>query len=93
MVGKRTDTSAQIGGVIRADRRHFFARTPLPWSAAFAAAQCSLNHREKGGEGRSPPPPDFGFGAHAAVSRPRVLTRDARRYRTCFPTVDLVAPE
>jgi hypothetical protein len=30
--------------------------------------------------------------AHAAVSRLTLLTRDARRYRTYFPTVELVSP-
>jgi predicted nucleic acid-binding protein len=32
------------------------------------------------------------IGAHAAVSGMPLLTRDARRYATYFPTVRLVAP-
>jgi predicted nucleic acid-binding protein len=36
---------------------------------------------------------DFFIGAHAAVRGLRVLTRDPRRYRDCFPGVRLVAPE
>jgi hypothetical protein len=32
------------------------------------------------------------IGAHAAVSGMSLLTRDAARYRSSFPTVDLVAP-
>jgi predicted nucleic acid-binding protein len=32
-------------------------------------------------------------GAHAAVAGYRLLTRDATRYRTCFPTLELIAPE
>ncbi|MGW1678026.1 type II toxin-antitoxin system VapC family toxin [Saccharopolyspora sp. NPDC002376] len=69
-----------------------YVRTPLPWSAAFLAGKCFQQYRKRGGEKRSPLP-DFYIGAHAAVSRLRLLTRDARRYRAYFPTVELIAPE
>jgi predicted nucleic acid-binding protein len=36
--------------------------------------------------------PDFYIGAHAAITDCRPLTRDSRRYRTYFPTVELIAP-
>ena len=36
--------------------------------------------------------PDFFVGAQAAVLGCPLLTRDARRYRTYFPTVQLVSP-
>jgi hypothetical protein len=32
------------------------------------------------------------IGAHAAIAGYRLLTRDVRRYRTYFPTVDIIAP-
>jgi predicted nucleic acid-binding protein len=36
--------------------------------------------------------PDFYIGAHAAVAGYMLLTRDARRYRTYFPSVHLISP-
>lgn len=70
----------------------FFRREGLPWEAAFLAGKCFLAYRRRGGERRSPLP-DFYIGAHAAVRGYRLLTRDARRYRTYFPRLELVAPE
>jgi predicted nucleic acid-binding protein len=67
-------------------------RIPLPWSAAFLAGKAFLDYRRRGGPRRSPLP-DFYIGAHAAVSGYRLLTRDPGRYRTYFPTVELVSPE
>jgi len=66
-------------------------RAPLPWPAAFLAGKCFLDYRRRGGVRRSPLP-DFFIGAHAAVHGLALLTRDARRYRTYFPTVDVIAP-
>ncbi len=47
--------------------------------------------------GRTPPSkrtplPDLYIGAHAAVAGIPLLTRDAKRYRTYFPTVRLIVP-
>jgi len=68
-----------------------YRREPLPWEAAFLAGKSFLLYRRRGGA-RSLPLPDFYIGAHAAVRAYRLLTRDAARYRTYFPTVELVAP-
>jgi len=68
-----------------------FRRDPLPWDAAFLAGKVFLAYRRRGGR-RSAPLPDFYIGAHAAVQGLRLLTRDPRRYRTYFPTVELLAP-
>lgn len=68
-----------------------FRREPLPWEAAFLAGKCFLAYRRRGGPRRSPLP-DFYIGAHAAIRGMTVLTRDARRYRTHFPKLDLIAP-
>lgn len=66
-------------------------RLPLPWEAAFLAGRCFLEYRRRRGARRSPLP-DFYIGAHAAVSGMTLLTRDAGRYRTYFPKLDLIAP-
>lgn len=66
-------------------------REPLPWDAAFLAGKAFLAYRKRGG--RAPTPlPDFYIGAHAAVRGWTLLTRDEARYRTSFPTLELVTP-
>ena len=68
-----------------------FRRDHLPYEAAFLAGKCFLEYRRRGGK-RTSTLPDFYIGAHAAVSGFRLLTRDASRYRTYFPTVKLISP-
>ncbi len=67
-------------------------REPLPWDAAFLAGKAFLACRRRGGT-RLAPVPDFFIGAHAAVRGYTLLTRDAARYRTCFPRLSLIAPD
>ena len=69
-----------------------FLRLPLPWPAAFLAGKCFLAYRRAGGKRRSPLP-DFYIGAHAAIEAMPLLTRDASRYRTYLPRLDLIAPD
>ncbi len=68
-----------------------FLRLALPWEAAFLAGRSFLAYRRAGGRRRSPLP-DFYIGAHAAVAEMVLLTRDAKRYRTYFPKLQLIAP-
>ena len=68
-----------------------FRRDALPWEAGFLAGKCFVKYRRTGGRRRSPLP-DFYIGAHAAVSRMDLLTRDASRYRSYFPTLEIIAP-
>jgi predicted nucleic acid-binding protein len=77
-----------VEAVMPADR---FRREALPYEAAFLAGKAFADYRRRGGT-RTSPMPDFYIGAHAAVRRYRLLTRDAARYRTYFPTVELIAP-
>ncbi len=68
-----------------------YRRDPLPYDAGFLAGKAFLAYRRRGGVRRTPLP-DFYIGAHAAIAGLRLLTRDAARYRTYFPKVELIAP-
>lgn len=68
-----------------------YRRAPLPWEAAFLAGKAFVTYRRSGGT-RASTLPDFFIGAHAAVAELRLLSRDAARYRTYFPTVQLLTP-
>jgi predicted nucleic acid-binding protein len=65
--------------------------TAMPREALFLAGKVFQRYRAGGGT-RSGVLPDFFIGAHAAVAQLPLLTRDVRRYRTYFPTVQLIAP-
>ncbi|CAL1241894.1 type II toxin-antitoxin system VapC family toxin [Candidatus Methylocalor cossyra] len=67
-------------------------RMQLPWEAAFLAGRAFVAYRRAGGK-RSAPLPDFYIGAHAQVTGLTLLTRDARRYRSYFPDLRLIAPD
>ncbi len=69
-----------------------FGRLHLPLEAAFLAGKAYLRYRRRKGI-RTSRLPDFFIGAHAAVAGLRLLTRDGRRYRTYFPSLELVAPD
>jgi predicted nucleic acid-binding protein len=64
----------------------------IPRNALFLAGKAYLRYRSAGGL-RTGVLADFFIGAHAAVERLPLLTRDTRRYRTYFPTIDLITPE
>ena len=69
----------------------YFSREALPWQAAFLAGHAFVRYRRRGGV-RVHPLPDFYIGAHAVLAGYTLLTRDARRYRTYFPKLRLIAP-
>jgi len=64
---------------------------PTPRPALFLAGKVFQRYRAAGGR-RSGVLPDFFIGAHAAIQGWPLLTRDARRYRTYFPKLTLIAP-
>jgi predicted nucleic acid-binding protein len=68
-----------------------YQREALPWEAGFLAGKSFLLYRRRRGS-RTSPLPDFYIGAHAAIGRLALLTRDAARYRSYFPRVEIFAP-
>jgi predicted nucleic acid-binding protein len=68
-----------------------YQREPLPWEAGFLAGKSFLLYHRHGGS-RTSPLPGFYIGAHAAIGRLALLTRDAARYRSYFPKVEILAP-
>jgi predicted nucleic acid-binding protein len=69
-----------------------YQREALPWNAGFLAGKCFVLYRRRGGF-RNSPLPDFYIGAHAAVGHLAVLTRDATRYATYFPKLEILSPD
>ncbi|KKB76555.1 DNA-binding protein [Devosia soli] len=63
----------------------------LPRPALFLAGKAFAEYRMKGGT-RTGVLPDFLIGAHAAMTKLPLLTRNERRYRTYFPTIELILP-
>ena len=63
----------------------------MPRAALFLAGKVFQRYRAAGGQ-RTGVLPDFFIGAQAVVAGLPLLTRDAGRYRTYFPTLNLVTP-
>ena len=67
-------------------------REALPFSAAYRAGLAHQRYRRAGGL-RERTLPDFLIGAHAEARGHRLLTRDAARYRSYFPSLEIISPE
>ena len=67
------------------------AMIELPRPALFLAGKAFVRYRRQGGK-KNNVLSDFFIGAHAAVSRYPLLTRDTQRYISYFSDVKLVAP-
>jgi predicted nucleic acid-binding protein len=63
----------------------------IPRPALFLAAKAFAQYRRRGGS-KLQVLPDFFIGAHAAVEGWHLLTRDAGRFRSYFPTLNVLAP-
>lgn len=64
----------------------------IPYEAGFIAGRAHRAYRLRGGT-RDRTLPDFLIGAHAAVSGHRLLTRDTARYRSYFPSLEIISPD
>jgi len=69
-----------------------FQMLEIPKEALFLAGKAYFRYRDGRGTKRYPLP-DFYIGAQAAVLGLDLITRDVNRYRTYFPTVNLICPE
>lgn len=65
---------------------------PVPRHALFLAGKAFREYRKARGS-RTGVLPDFFIGAHAVAADMPLLTRDARRFRTYFPSLRLIAPD
>ena len=63
----------------------------IPPEASFLAGHAHAAYRRAGGA-RQAVLPDFLIGAHAAVTRRPLLTRDPRRVATYIPGAELISP-
>jgi predicted nucleic acid-binding protein len=64
----------------------------ISYEAAYLAGHIHRQYRQAGGI-RVRVLPDFLIGAHAVTKGYRILTRDAARYRSYFPKLDIIAPD
>jgi len=63
----------------------------IPRPALFLAGKAFQAYRKRGGS-KTGVLPDFFIGAHAAVLNVPLVTRDTARFRTYYPTAELIAP-
>ncbi len=64
----------------------------LPKEALFLAGKAFLKYKKRKGV-KTSTLPDFFNGAHAAILGSDLITRDISRYRSYYPTVNLITPE
>ena len=64
----------------------------VPREALFLTGKAFIQYRRNKGT-KNAPLPDFFIGAHAAVAKLDLITRDLSKYKTYFPQVNLIYPE
>lgn len=68
-----------------------FTMIQIPKEALFLAGRVFLEYKKRKGT-KTTTLPDFFIGAHAALAQLSLLTRDVNRYKSYFPTVQLIHP-
>ena len=68
-----------------------FQMLEIPKEALFLAGKAFVQSKKRKGS-KTSPLPDFYIGAQAAVMNLDLITRDENRYRTYFPTINLITP-
>jgi predicted nucleic acid-binding protein len=68
-----------------------FRVEPMPREAPFLAGKTFIKYRKQR-RTKAGVLPDYFIGAHAAIAGLPLLTRDMRRYASCFPTLKLIMP-
>ncbi len=63
----------------------------MPRETLFFAGKVFLNYRKNKGT-KTSALPDFFIGAHAAVSKLELITKDLSKYKTYFPQIRLIHP-
>jgi hypothetical protein len=81
----------QIEELERTLARGQFRMEAIPREALFLAGKTFTKYRKQKGS-KTGVLPDFFIGAHAAVAKLPLLTRDKGRYPGYFPTVELIKP-
>jgi len=69
-----------------------FRMIQIPKEALFLAGKAFIKYKKRKGTKVSTLP-DFFIGAHAAVEKMELLTRDTSRFKSYFPTVKLITPD
>ncbi len=64
----------------------------IPREALFLTGKAFVKYRKNKGAKISPLP-DFFIGAHAAIAKFDLITRDSAKYKTYFPKLKLIHPE
>ena len=65
----------------------------VPREGLFLAGKAFLKYRRSNRGTKSITLPDFFIGAHAAVQKIPILTRDPKRMKYYFPTLKVICPE